>query len=201
MPNPPTPAVRRRAAAAILTALLASAGLAACSNDQVGSSGDAGFVAGKGVITRLALDKRKEPGEVSGETLDGKPISLDDYRGKTVVVNVWGSWCAPCRSEAPDLVAASKELGRDGVAFVGIDSRDLDRAAAQAFVRRFEVPYPSIYDQQGKTLLAFRGTLSPNAIPSTVVIDSQGRVAASIIGETTKATLVGLVRDVMTEEG
>ena len=201
MPNPPTPAVRRRAAAAILTALLASAGLAACSNDQVGSSGDAGFVAGKGVITRLALDKRKEPGEVSGETLDGKPISLDDYRGKTVVVNVWGSWCAPCRSEAPDLVAASKELGRDGVAFVGIDSRDLDRAAAQAFVRRFEVPYPSIYDQQGKTLLAFRGTLSPNAIPSTVVIDSQGRVAASIIGETTKATLVGLVHDVMTEEG
>ncbi|HEX6875467.1 MAG TPA: TlpA disulfide reductase family protein [Nocardioidaceae bacterium] len=201
MPNPPTPAVRRRAAAAILTALLASAGLAACSNDQVGSSGDAGFVAGKGVITRLALDKRKEPGEVSGETLDGKPISLDDYRGKTVVVNVWGSWCAPCRSEAPDLVAASKELARDGVAFVGIDSRDLDRAAAQAFVRRFEVPYPSIYDQQGKTLLAFRGTLSPNAIPSTVVIDSQGRVAASIIGETTKATLVGLVRDVMTEEG
>lgn len=201
MPNPPTPAVRRRAAAAILTALLASAGLAACSNDQVGSSGDAGFVAGKGVITRLALDKRKEPGEVSGETLDGKPISLDDYRGKTVVVNVWGSWCAPCRSEAPDLVAASKELARDGVAFVGIDSRDLDRAAAQAFVRRFEVPYPSIYDQQGKTLLAFRGTLSPNAIPSTVVIDSQGRVAASIIGETTKATLVGLVHDVMTEEG
>ena len=201
MPNPPTPAVRRRAAAAILAALLASAGLAACSNDQVGSSGDAGFVAGKGVITRLALDKRKEPGEVSGETLGGKPISLDDYRGKTVVVNVWGSWCAPCRSEAPDLVAASKELARDGVAFVGIDSRDLDRAAAQAFVRRFEVPYPSIYDQQGKTLLAFRGTLSPNAIPSTVVIDSQGRVAASIIGETTKATLVGLVRDVMTEEG
>lgn len=201
MPTPRTPAVRRRAAAAILAVLLASAGLAACSNDQVGSSGDAGFVAGKGVITRLALDKRKEPGEVSGETLDGKPISLDDYRGKTVVVNVWGSWCAPCRSEAPDLVAASKELARDGVAFVGIDSRDLDRAAAQAFVRRFEVPYPSIYDQQGKTLLAFRGTLSPNAIPSTVVIDSQGRVAASIIGETTKATLVGLVRDVMTEEG
>lgn len=201
MPNPPTPAVRRRAAAAIVAVLLASPGLAACSNDQVGSSGDAGFVAGKGVITRLALDKRKEPGEVSGETLDGKPISLDDYRGKTVVVNVWGSWCAPCRSEAPDLVAASKELARDGVAFVGIDSRDLDRAAAQAFVRRFEVPYPSIYDQQGKTLLAFRGTLSPNAIPSTVVIDSQGRVAASIIGETTKATLVGLVRDVMTEEG
>ena len=85
--------------------------------------------------------------------------------------------------------------------FVGINSRDLDRAAAQAFQRRFEVPYPSIYDQQGKTLLAFRGTLSPNAIPSTVVIDDQGRVAASVIGETTRSTLVGLVEDVQAEEG
>jgi len=177
--------------------LIASAGLAACSNDDVGPSGDAGFVAGKGVITRLSADQRKQPGEVSGESLDGKPISLDDFRGKTVVVNVWGSWCAPCRAEAPDLVAASKELSGDGVEFLGINSRDLDRAAAQAFVRRFDVPYPSIYDQQGRTLLAFRGTLSPNAIPSTVVIDDRGRVAASIIGETTKATLVGLVQDVM----
>ena len=194
------PAGRLRTATATVTVLLASTALAACSNDQVGSSGDAGFVAGKGVITRLALDKRKQPGEVSGETLDGKPVSLEDYRGKTVVVNVWGSWCAPCRAEAPDLVAASKELAPRGVRFVGINSRDLDRAAAQAFVRRFGVPYPSIYDQQGKTLLAFRGTLSPNAIPSTVVIDPRGRVAASIIGETTRATLVGLVEDVMTEE-
>lgn len=201
MPIPRTSAARLRGAATTVAVLLAGTGLTACSNDQVGSSGDAGFVAGKGIITRLAVAKRKEPGPVSGRTLDGKPISLDDYRGKTVVVNVWGSWCAPCRAEAPDLVAASKELGRDGVVFLGINSRDLDRAAAQAFVRRFKVPYPSIYDQQGKTLLAFRGTLSPNAIPSTVVIDAQGRVAASVIGETTKATLVGLVQDVMSEEG
>jgi thiol-disulfide isomerase/thioredoxin len=112
-------------------------------------------------------------------------------------VNVWGSWCAPCRSEAPDLVAASEELADDGVEFLGINSRDLDRAAARAFQRRFEVPYPSIYDQQGRTLLAFRGTLSPNAIPSTVVIDQEGRVAASVIGEVTRSTLVGLVEDVV----
>jgi len=87
------------------------------------------------------------------------------------------------------------------VEFLGINSRDLDRAAAQAFQRRFEVPYPSIYDQQGKTLLAFRGTLSPNAIPSTVVIDAEGRVAASVIGEVSRSTLVGLVEDVMAGEG
>jgi thiol-disulfide isomerase/thioredoxin len=180
--------------------LLAGTVLSACS-DEVGSSGDSGFVAGKGIITRLAVEDRKEPGEVGGDTLDGEPISLEDYEGKTVVVNVWGSWCAPCRAEAPDLAAASEELADDGVEFLGINSRDLDRAAAQAFQRRFEVPYPSIYDQQGKTLLAFRGTLSPNAIPSTVVIDDQGRVAASVIGEVSKSTLVGLVEDVIAEDG
>jgi thiol-disulfide isomerase/thioredoxin len=190
----------KRRATAIAAVLLAGTVLSACSDD-VGSSGDSGFVAGKGIITRLAVEDRKEPGEVAGETLDGEPISLDDYEGKTVVVNVWGSWCAPCRAEAPDLAAASEELADDGVEFLGINSRDLDRAAAQAFQRRFEVPYPSIYDQQGKTLLAFRGTLSPNAIPSTVVIDDQGRVAASVIGEVSRSTLVGLVEDVIAEDG
>jgi thiol-disulfide isomerase/thioredoxin len=190
----------RRTTTALAAVLLTSTGLTACS-DGVGSSGDAGFVSGKGVITRLAVDDRKEPGEVAGETLDGEPISLEDFEGKTVVVNVWGSWCAPCRAEAPDLVAASEELAADDVEFLGINSRDLDRAAAQAFQRRFEVPYPSIYDQQGRTLLAFRGTLSPNAIPSTVVIDAEGRVAASVIGEVSRSTLVGLVEDVMAGEG
>ena len=199
MPLLSRPAVRRTTTA-LAAVLLASTGLTACSDD-VGSSGDAGFVSGKGVITRLAVDDRKEPGEVAGETLEGEPISLEDFEGKTVVVNVWGSWCAPCRAEAPDLVAASEELAADDVEFLGINSRDLERAAAQAFQRRFEVPYPSIYDQQGRTLLAFRGTLSPNAIPSTVVIDAEGRVAASVIGEVSRSTLVGLVEDVMAGEG
>jgi thiol-disulfide isomerase/thioredoxin len=198
LPLPRTAFLRRLAA--LTAVLLASTALAACSNDSVGSSGDTGFVSGKGVITRLPVDQRKQPGEVSGETLDGEPLSLADYEGKTVVVNVWGSWCAPCRAEAPDLVEASKELADDGVVFLGINSRDLDKAAARAFARRYDVPYPSIYDQQGKTLLAFRGTLSPNAIPSTVVVDEQGRVAASVLGETSKSTLVGLVEDVMAGE-
>ncbi len=185
----------RRSAAVLISALLSSAVLAACSND-VGGSGDTGFVAGKGIITRLAVEDRSKPGDVSGVTIDGDPISLADYAGKTVVVNVWGSWCAPCRAEAPDLVAASEELADDDVVFLGINSRDLNQAAARAFVRRFEVPYPSIYDQKGETLLAFRGTLSPNSIPSTVIIDDQGRVAASVLGEVSKSTLVGLVEDV-----
>jgi thiol-disulfide isomerase/thioredoxin len=123
-------------------------------------------------------------------------VSLSDYAGQTVVVNVWGSWCAPCRAEAPDLVDAAAELASEDVAFLGINSRDLNEAAARAFVRRFDVPYPSIYDQGGQTLLAFRGTLTANSIPSTVVIDAEGRVAARVLGEVSKSTLVGLVEDV-----
>ena len=185
-----------RAAAALLVSLA----VAGCGSD-VGSSGDTGYVSGKGVITRLAAEDRVRPGEVAGETIHGGRVSLADFAGKTVVVNVWGSWCPPCRAETPDLVAAAEELRDDEVAFLGINSRDLNKAAARAFVRRFDVPYPSIYDQEGETLLAFSGTLTPNSIPSTVIVDAQGRVAASVLGQVSKATLVGLVEDVQTTSG
>ena len=179
----------------LVAALLSGAVLTACTDTPSGS-GDAGFISGKGVITKLPVDEREKPGEVAGETIDGEPIALADFAGQTVVVNVWGSWCGPCRAEAPDLVEAAEELADDDVAFLGINSRDLNQAAARAFVRRFEVPYPSIYDQGGRTLLAFRGTLTANSIPSTVIIDEQGRVAARVLGEVSKSTLVGLVEDV-----
>jgi thiol-disulfide isomerase/thioredoxin len=168
--------------------------LGGCSND-VGSSGNQGYVAGKGIITSVKAADREQPGEVSGHTLDGKQVSLSDFRGKVVVVNVWGSWCGPCRAEAPMLAQASRDLAGKGVVFLGIDSRDPSKDAAKAFVRRFDVPYPSLYDQQGQTLLAFRGTLTPNSVPSTVVVDPQGRVAGSVLGDLTRTTLDDLVHD------
>jgi len=174
-----------------LACLLALAG---CSND-VGSSGNQGYVAGKGIITSVKAADRKQPGEVSGRTLDGEKVSLADFRGKVVVVNVWGSWCGPCRAEAPMLAQASRDLAGKGVVFLGIDSRDPSKDAAKAFVRRFDIPYASLYDQQGGTLLAFRGTLTPNSVPSTVVVDPQGRVAGSVLGNLSRATLDGLVED------
>ena len=174
-----------------LACLLALAG---CSND-VGSSGNQGYVAGKGIITTVKAADRKQPGEVSGRTLDGEKVSLADFRGKVVVVNVWGSWCGPCRAEAPMLAQASRDLAKKGVVFLGIDSRDPSKDAAKAFVRRFDVPYPSLYDQQGSTLLAFRGTLTPNSVPSTVVVDPQGRVSGSVLGSLTRTTLDDLVDD------
>jgi thiol-disulfide isomerase/thioredoxin len=193
-------ATSARARSVLAGSALSVAGLlTGCSADadsDAAANAEAGFVAGNGVVTVLPLPERAKPGPVAGETLDGEEISLADYAGKTVVINVWGSWCAPCRAEADDLVEAAKELADDNVAFLGINTRDPDKTSAQAFARQYKVRYPSIYDQAGRTLLAFHGTLSPNAIPSTLVIDEEGRVAASILGETTKSTLIGVVEEV-----
>ena len=121
--------------------------------------------------------------------------------GKPVVVVVWGSWCTPCRAEAPDVVAAAQELGRRAQ-FVGINIRDPSTDQAKSFVRRFEVPYPSYYSPDGRALLAFQGTLTPNSIPSFVVLDGEGRVAASIIGKLpSTTTLVEVVKDVRAGTG
>ena len=122
---------------------------------------------------------------------------MADFQGKVVVINVWGSWCPPCRSEADDLAVAAKQLQPQGVVFLGINTRDNSADTALAFQRSHAVPYPSIFDPGGSLLGAFHRTLSPKAIPSTVVIDAQGRVAASVIGELTSArTLIDLVHDV-----
>ena len=189
---------RRLAPSAVLATLLLVAGLSGCgSSAEVSGSGEQGFVSANGLITTLPVAERRAPaGEGAGETLEGEQVSLDDYAGKIVVVNVWGSWCAPCRAEAPELVAAEKALADRDVVFLGIDSRDPSREAAIAFQRTFGVTYPSIYDPGGDLLLAFRDTIPANAIPSTLIIDREGRVAAGKLDEITEATLVGLVDEV-----
>lgn len=181
----------------LLVAIVLVAAGAALSGCSSTNSGDKGYVDGAGVITRLPVAKRHQPGPVSGTTLEGRPLSLKQYAGKVVVLNVWGSWCAPCRKEAPTLAAAARVLAKQGVVFVGVNTKDSSADNALAFQRTYDVPYPSFYDPSGRTLLAFRRTLPPSAIPSTVVIDKQGRVAASILGEVpTERTLVELVQDV-----
>jgi thiol-disulfide isomerase/thioredoxin len=179
----------------LLAVLLLGAATTACSSSA--GTGDKGYVDGQGVITRLAPQDRKSPGEISGTTLDGSSLSLRKYAGKVIVLNVWGSWCPPCRKEARTLAGAARELATDGVVFVGVNTKDSSPDQGLAFQRRYDVPYPSFFDPAGRTLLAFHGTLYPSAIPSTVVLDKQGRVAASILGEVPgQQTLVDLVRDV-----
>lgn len=195
-PRPRTPATRRRRRLpAVLATLLAVVLVAGCGGSP--TTGDKGYVDNEGIITRLDPGGRQQPGEVAGETLEGKAVSLDDYRGRVVVLNVWGSWCPPCRKEAPALAAAARELAEQDVVFLGINTRDSSQDQGLAFQRRYDVPYPSLFDPSGRTLLAFSGTLNPSAIPSTVVLDEQGRVAASILGEVRgRRTLVDLVEDV-----
>lgn len=183
-----------RRTAATLLALSVLGGTAACS-DEVGSSGDQGFVSGKGIITAVAPADREKPGAVAGETLDGEAVSLEQYAGKVVVVNVWGSWCGPCRKEAPMLAEAARDLADEDVVFLGINTRDQSRAAAEAFVRRFDIPYDSLYDPQGRTLLSFRDSLAMSSIPSTVVVDAEGRAAGRVLGELSRSTLDGLVEE------
>jgi thiol-disulfide isomerase/thioredoxin len=178
-------------------AVLAGGVLAGCSGSDVGGgSAGQGFVSGTGAITTLRSADRSRPGSVAGTTIEGREVALSDFRGKVVVLNVWGSWCPPCRAEAPTLAAAARRLAAKDVVFLGINSRDPERAGPRAFERRYKTPYPSIYDPSGRTLLAFRGTLTPNSIPSTVIIDRQGRVAASVIGSVSATTLEDLVHDV-----
>ena len=146
------------------------------------------------------VNRRVAAPALEGTTLDGKPFALTDLSGKTVVINVWGSWCGPCRAETPDLVRLANENGDRGVRFLGINTRD-NPAAAKAFVRNFKVPYPSIEDPRGQVLLAFRGVIPTSVVPSTIVIDPQGRIAARIIGPVTYTTLNGILDDELATGG
>jgi thiol-disulfide isomerase/thioredoxin len=120
--------------------------------------------------------------------------------GNIVVINVWGSWCAPCRAETPDLVRLANEKASRGVRFVGINTRD-NPDAAKAFVRSFHVPYASVEDSDGQLLLNFRDTIPTTVVPTSVVIDRQGQVAARIIGPVTYHTLKGLLDDELAAGG
>ncbi|MGP3970471.1 TlpA family protein disulfide reductase [Streptomyces sp. 6N223] len=195
--------IRTRAKLALAGALALSAlALTACSGDKAGpSGGDSNIVQGTGEVTQVAAADREEAPDISGETLDGEQLGLADYRGQVVVVNVWGSWCAPCRAEAPHLAAVAEDTADQGVAFLGINTRDLDRVPAQRFEENFGVTYPSLYDPSGKLLLEFpSGSLNPQAIPSTLIIDREGRIAARALKPLSSEELRAALDPVIAEQ-
>jgi peroxiredoxin len=133
---------------------------------------------------------------VSGTTVAGKHLSLTAYRGDTIVLNFWGSWCAPCRAEAAALGQLSRQLQSRGVRFVGVDIRD-EPDSALAFMQQFNVDYPSISDPSDEIALEFRTTVPPADIPTTLVIDRDGRIADRIFGASSYSELLSVVDQVI----
>ncbi|MDP1720620.1 MAG: TlpA disulfide reductase family protein [Candidatus Nanopelagicaceae bacterium] len=156
------------------------------------STGSRSFIAGNGTVTFISTKDRVTAPAIEGKTLDATPYRLE--KGRVGVLNVWASWCAPCRAEAPSLVALSETFPE--VSFIGVLTRD-NLSTARAFVKRFSIPYPTLVDDS--ILLGFRNSLIANAIPTTLVIDKNGKVAARISGEITIASLTDLIERVSKE--
>jgi thiol-disulfide isomerase/thioredoxin len=176
-----------KAVAVMAIALL----LTSCGGGGTSSSQES-FVSGNGSVTFISPEKRVDAPALSGMTLSGTNYTYSV--GKVAVVNVWASWCSPCRAEAPTLAALANKYS--DVAFIGILTRD-NPATAEAFQRRFSLPYPTLIDDS--LLIGFKGSLPANAIPSTVLIDKAGKVAARISGVVTVASLSDLIERVSGE--
>jgi thiol-disulfide isomerase/thioredoxin len=194
--------MRRIASAA--TTLGLSALLAACGSDpnsvaaQARSGDGKGFVAGDGSIERIAIDRRDAPLALRGTTLEGRPWSLLQDMGTVVLLNMWGSWCGPCVAEATDLQKAWTQVKSQGkpVQFIGLDFKEGPEAGA-AFESKYLITYPSLAYDGGRPALALQGKAP--TVPTTLILDRQGRIAARVLGQTTAATLTGLVDDVLAE--
>lgn len=183
-----------------LLALVAAAGLAGCAPAGTSAEGadvGAGYQAGDGSFTTWAPDERGDAVALTGTSYDEEEIDLADARGEVVVVNFWYAACPPCRVEAPDLAAMANEL-EDEIVMLGVNPRD-DAATAQAFENTFSIPYPSLHDSSARAVAAFEGVVPLSAMPTTVVLDREGRVAARILGQADPTILRGLVDDVLAE--
>lgn len=188
---------RRTVLLAVPLAVLATVGCAPQNNEDA-SSDKADTAADRQLLRIPTADREPAPG-VRGETLTGEKVALSDHRGKIVVINVWGSWCAPCRAEAPHLQKVYEDTRKQGVQFLGINTRDASKSNARNFEKDYGITYPSLWDPTGRELLKFRGTLSPSAIPSTVVIDRQGRIAARALKALSEAELRTLIDPALKE--
>lgn len=171
--------------------------LSGCASGEAANSTEdgSGFVGGDGSIVIIDPADRVEAPQLRGVTLDDADFALSDYRGDIVVLNVWASWCAPCRAEAPELQEVWLESENEGVQFVGLNTRD-SVTAARGFVDTMGLTFPSVEDSDGRLQLLFADSLPPQAIPSTLVIDRDGKVAARALGRVSAGTLRGLIEEV-----
>ena len=201
--------MRRRvvSAAVLAMTLVGSLVLVGCSDggsglsEQWSQGGDKGYVAGDGSTTSLAPAERGEPVTFGGVTEHGEQFSSEQTLGSVTVVNFWYAGCAPCRAEAPQLVEVFEEFQGEGVQFVGVNTRDQEAQAVQ-FAEEFGVNYPSIMDNAGErnAQRAFAGQVPLNAVPTTLVLDREGRVAHRVVGQLAAASqLRTLVQETLDE--
>jgi thiol-disulfide isomerase/thioredoxin len=141
----------------------------------------------------IPITERQPLPELSGTTLQGDSITTTDFIGEIVVINLWGSWCGPCRAEAPVLRDLAMRTQDEGVQFIGLNTRD-KMEAAQAFERKVDMPYPSLVDEGGSLTARTNGIVPINAIPSTIVVDRDGKVSGIVVGETSFSQLRELIR-------
>ena len=176
----------KRALFSAAAAVVALTLLAGCSSDPLADQYSAGttknYISGEGTISEIKAADRGEPVSFESVTDSGDDVSSDDYAGKVLVLNFWYAGCPPCRVEAPELEEVNQAFQGQDVAFLGVNVRD-QAAQSLSFAETLGVTYPSVIDaDNGNLLLAFAGTVAPNAVPTTLVIDKEGRVAARFLG-------------------
>jgi peroxiredoxin len=181
-----------------ITCIALATGCSTGSNavDQT-AAGQFRFVSANKKGTLIPAAKRKAAPAFSGQLLNGHDAKLADYGGKVIALNFWAAWCSPCRVEAPDLEKVYQSEQKAGLQILGVDVKD-DKGSAQEFISDKDITYPSFWDPQGRAALTFRN-FNPNAIPSTILIDRLGRVAAVYMAPLIDNDLAVAVKPLLSE--
>jgi peroxiredoxin len=157
------------------------------------------YISGDGTLTLIEPADRGEPVTFEAETADGKTVSSEQFAGEVLVLNFWYAGCPPCRDEAPDLQELFEKFDGEGASFLGVNVRDQAQGAL-FWEKENGIGYPSVIDaNEGTMLLAFAGTVAPNAVPTTLVVDAQGRVAARFLGKIDPSTLKTIITETIAE--
>jgi thiol-disulfide isomerase/thioredoxin len=193
--------LRKLLAALAISALVLST--SACANDSLADqfrSGDnKNYIAGDGTVTEFALGSRPKAADWSGTTESGEALSSTQLEGVITVMNFWYAGCAPCRIEMPELIELQTEFLPEGIQFIGVNVRDSPETSL-AFARRIGMNFPSVMDAKtGSVVLGFTGVVTPQAVPTTLVIDAEGNVSARVLGRIDKGILTTLVKTVIEE--
>jgi thiol-disulfide isomerase/thioredoxin len=184
-----------------LTAVILVGGCSGTASQPTDSSASSALPSGVGLIKTIPQAQRGQPLQLSGAGLSGGSLDVSAFRGKVLVINIWGSWCGGCRGEADGLESVATKSKAQGVEFLGIDTRDLQTAQPQQFIKDHKISYPSFYDPTGDLLLKFpKGLFSPEFIPTTLVLDRQGRPASVAMRAISGDELTQMIAPVLAEK-